>query len=75
VTALDDELSPRIESIGEAVASLLAVAEQIALGEPTDENTKRILVAVVVDGERGDIALREAVWLQSVMIDPNDGLL
>lgn len=75
LTTLDGELTTSISTIDGSVDSLLAVAEQTALGEVTDENTKRILVAVTIDGERGDLAPREPVWIQSIVIDPDAALV
>ena len=71
-------LNNMITDVGSFHDSLLAITSGLdigALSADTTHNTKRVTVAVTIDGVKADATPQNAVWMSTVVTDPTAALL
>ena len=68
---VDNEIERRLGALTVEIKKL----KDLALSPHTEENTKRVTVGVVNPIERDGTGPRKVVWMTTVLINPEDGLL
>ena len=70
--ALDNNTVTTADDLKTAIQAVQTTVE--SLGADTDQNTKRITIAVVPENDRPGVGPFEPVWASTVITDPNEGL-
>ncbi len=70
--ALDHNTATATDDLLTAIQSTQATVESLAVD--TDQNTKRITIAVVPEDDRAGVGPFQPVWTSTVVTDPDEGL-